>query len=136
VTLKRSEVSQLLRQAARVDRWVEADSQAVVDRWWELIGGDEWLTRPLAEAALDEYYRDESRTVMPADILRRAEAIRHRMLARTPMPPPPAELLTDLEGWRLALAAAEAAIIAGQDPAGAMEAVAAVRRRELTGGQP
>lgn len=140
--MKKSEVNDLLAAAKAVDRWVENGPVAVAG--WHRIVGDEagtypWLTYPLALAALDAHYERETRTVMIADIINGARAIREQRLARAGELPDTvlAELAEAMpagaDTYRAVLAAAEDAIVAGRDPGPAAVAARHGRLRALDG---
>ena len=120
-----SEVSDLLNLAVSVDSRVQ-NGKAAVAGWHKiLMAAAPWLTYDLAVKALEAHYGDDTRPLLPADIIRGAAAIRDRLLLETPIPDPPDDLdVFNPVAWDEAVAAARAAILARQDPAAAMAEVA------------
>jgi hypothetical protein len=128
--VKRTEITDLLRHAARVDRWIEPGSPEVIEGWFALIGADEWITYELALDALRAHYRAGNRTVMPHDILSNAGQIAGERLMLTAVPLAVIELAEEAAtragtgggaAFHAVMTAARSAIVSGENPVPAAE---------------
>lgn len=126
--MKRSEITELLRAASRVDRWINPNEPEVIEEWSAIMARDDWLTFPLALDALRQHYHDGNRTVMPSDVISRASSIAGERLMTIPVPMAVYELAEQAAGvaggadaFQAVVAAARTAIIAGQPPVPAAE---------------
>jgi hypothetical protein len=138
----------LIQAAARDGRsWSGEDAFRLAVRAWAADLDDAWLTPGIAAEALRRHSRSETRRITIADLLGWAREIRAERLARVPLPDPTPEMAADPRLYTAGFAAAEAAILAEDDPetppaeltaraAKAMAAGVAVARAELTGGRP
>ncbi len=76
--------------------------KAMIAYWLSMVGD---LSYADAAQAVQAHYRESREWIMPADIRRRAKAMRADRLARTPLPAPPAELADDPKRYKRVLAA-------------------------------
>jgi hypothetical protein len=134
LTSKNAEM--LLGLASGLDgrTWPTEDDFRQAAASWAATLNDQWLTPEIAIEALKRHYRAEPRRITPADLLDHAQDIRRERLGRVRMPDPSPAMAGDPDLYVVGMAAAETAILAGQDPAAAMATAVSARSGELLAG--